>query len=403
MISILLSKLYVNAFINIYFGEVFACLIGLFFIYSSIASKCSLTQNKYEKKFLKLFVFWIIISLFTGIINFSSYTNFILGISVPAVSCLTFISLIVIFRAKQRRIIPIAIFFYSISGLLSFFLQKDEYSRVYPWKFGFGISVTLLVFLVITKLQKTFISIFLCLVLSYVSISNGYRSFAAIILFTLLIYLIIIYRSFKSNRSSHSDLALQDSKRISIWVLIAAAFVVYALYLNLAYSGVLSDTEIKRAEVLKSSSFGPVAGRSEFLINLDLIARAPLWGYGYDPKIDSGILSKTLTNLSKSGLIFSKEYMNFDGVMHSFILNSMMMGGILAGLFWITILHSAIKYILYYRSTSKEFDFASVTIVFLLIWGVLFSPYASTNRFISMLGVAIIATQLKGKKNETKL
>jgi hypothetical protein len=172
---------------------------------------------------------------------------------------------------------------------------------------------------------------------------------------------------------------------------------VYFGYLQIASSGALGEKEQRRSEILLNSSYGPLAARSEFLMNVGVILDSPIVGKGYDPQIDRSLISILATELASNGAPISKQYLDYSGVLHSFLLNAMVIGGLFAGLIWIYVLTLIGQ--AFFQIKRKQFDGADLFLVCNLCWATLFSPYAGSNRFLAMISLAYLVHALQRKKN----
>ena len=195
--------------------------------------------------------------------------------------------------------------------------------------------------------------------------------------------------SFRQEKSTGRTISL-----LLIFTIVSAF--TYFGYLQIASSGALGEKEQRRSEILLNSSYGPLAARSDFLINIGVILDSPIVGKGYDPQIDKSLVSVLATELAANGAPISKEYLDYSGVMHSFLLNAMVIGGVLAGLIWIYVLKLTGQAILQIKA--KKFEGAELFLICNLCWSTLFSPYAGSNRFLAMISLAYLVQALQRKK-----
>ena len=175
-------------------------------------------------------------------------------------------------------------------------------------------------------------------------------------------------------------------KRYLVLLVPVLFYLVYTGYRDAAYRGQLGDqskAEIKESELLGRNALSTLLlsiGRPDPLVAMLAIEEKPIWGHGsYNPKgIRYVQMADALNILSDSRI---NQFMARDEVSipsHSVLLQSIVEGGIMAGLVWIYVIIVVVKMIYKHvsqRLTISSYQFLIIYLSIISLWGILLSPY----------------------------
>lgn len=171
---------------------------------------------------------------------------------------------------------------------------------------------------------------------------------------------------------------------IPLSIVLGVAFLgVTETYTILASEGHLGERAQRKYEIQHSSKMGLASGRQDFILAIHTIAANPIFGYGSYAKDKYGLNFRLLRQIESkhyAQLLYSSTYQEMlHG--HSYILGAWVYSGILGALFWIYVLgiifKFARKYLLCYPTLTCYF----VISISLMMWDILFSPFANRLNF----------------------
>lgn len=377
-----LSFFHVNFVGDLYISE----LLLTIFIFFKI-KKIKYLLDPLPNNIIKLGIIWLLSQIITDFIRDTSLHNMLRGWSAI---CFFVIDFCAIYIMTYRRISVVRIVFLgkALGTIFSVVIMPTEVSDSEPWKFGFGVPVTMLVFLFLSRRNwhKSNITIAILFSLGIIDIYLNARSLGGITILTaLLIYL--------GKSRYFSNLVLQQNaiKKIGFFTTVTGLIVIilYA-YQFVAEAGYLPDKVTRKYQMGKASNLGVagliIGGRPEILISYQAVLDSPIIGHGSwaaDPKYtalfydvaDELKLDIHLSNLrntvSASDLI----------PIHSVVMQAWVWAGVLGLLLWIYLL----RFVFYtvFKSLSASYSLQPLVICNGLsaIWVILFSPFGSNVRF----------------------
>jgi hypothetical protein len=262
-----------------------------------------------------------------------------------------------------------------------------------PWKYRFGIPITLLIVLATGFLWMTHHTVatyMLTVGLGCMNIILGFRSLGAVCIVgaSLLAIISLIKRA--------------DVLRVSLAVIAGLLVSVGTshVYGALAESGRLGYAQQAKYEAQTRSSAGLLlAARPEALLSLRVIIDHPLFGLGAGSRLDYAITEQLLEAAAEQGVELSpihQERLLGDGVdSHSLALGAWVQAGVLAVLPWLYLIVLVLRSS--FAAFVQEWSFLRpITVVWtvLCIWDFLFSPWSPHYQVLLGSFVVLIAGRL---------
>lgn len=372
----LTSGIWIKLVGQIYLLEIFLLLLSI------ICLSQKGNPSGYQKNDFKVPLITLVLAIFGQILSDiyrqSSIINTFKGFS------LIFFTLINLYVLSQIVGNSLERAYFALTGfatgiLLNAVLQPSIYAQSYPWKFGFGPSITLLILIYASKFQETIsvwktslLLIFLVIVdFIYEARSLAAWTFLALIVFTLSKSRWIRRRKYRQN--GHSGW-----KNILTLILFSGIF--YFLYAHLASNGTLGVDAMQKFQQQQKSNLGLiVAGRSELVSETISISRSPIIGYGSYATLTDELRDASANILHINGIeseilspTYGKEYLI---PVHSSIFEFWLWFGLISILFFLVLL---LRYL-------QSLNFGNLTILGAFIsisgiWDIFFTPFAANSR-----------------------
>jgi hypothetical protein len=287
-----------------------------------------------------------------------------------------FATIALLIRQSQRRLILYGAGMI-LGGVLTFFISSGVYAAVYPWKFGLGPPITLLVCLAagMVARRRQIVAVTMLAAIGAVNLFLGFRSLGA------LCAAAAIYSYFQlSSRLANSRLRKRRMV-LTIAVLAAGEWGISAIYAHGAQSGWFGGVEREKYEIQSSGAGGILlGGRSAFLASSVAIVDSPLLGHGSwakDPMYKA-LLFESMAELGYENM--GDEYEDDLIPSHSYLFGAWVEAGIVGAVFWFWVLWLAARALMCASGREPLLPFFAF-IGMLLIWNVLFSPYGADARF----------------------
>lgn len=310
-----------------------------------------------------IFMSWFLANLCSSVINSKPLNLILISIFTVIISGLCLRSILEFFQKYPTQIVN-ALIVFSLGRVIGLYFQPLPYTPYLPWKFGYGEWVIIITLLIGAKFRNLKIIWVLVPILAIFSLNNEARTL------TLLLVIALLASQIKK------------PKKFSFAFLIAVIFIPilsYNLYLDIALSGKLGEREILRAQNLASTDLGPLAARKEFIFSVDAFLQAPFIGYGFDPEVEREILEKGAEELLEQGIKVDYSYLR-ELPMHSFLMSSIVQGGIFAGMYWFFLIIIVTRDILFAKNPDKFIEPLRLYISLSLLDRIFFSPYGAYER-----------------------
>ena len=333
------------------------------------------------RMFIIMGLIWLLGQVATDVIRSTSFHDFSRGWANIIFTLTNFSVIYLLINNRLRRIILYGAGLVG-SGLLSFYVNPNIYASTYPWKFGVGGPLTLLVILIAVwvmgnKNRHQLLPIFMVGLIGLFNVYMGFRSLGGVCLLTA-VYLIAQRRM-----QQHKRQAIKIRYRTIVMlgmVLAVGSFLTIQGYEYAARSGMLGNTAKVKYEA-ETGEYGLlIGGRTEILVSIRAVMDSPIIGYGsWAKNWHYAEMLNTLRRkfdyasrgISKLGLIPT----------HSYLMGGWVDAGILGAVFWLWVLFLPVRTLTVLFRTRSRLAPLIVFLAISLIWEVLFSPYGSKARF----------------------
>ena len=358
---------------DFYLGEVYSTF---FFFINVISKKSTISRGAFPKGLRIGFGLWFGCIAFSSLISQSSVrssTIACLSIFISFTLLYSFLHVFQLGKGKTRNLQYLL-----LGQTLAAIAQPYNFGITNGWKFQYGLPLSVLVIsLIITRSRK--IGIIVIFVFGFLSFNYSARNLAIAITLTGLI---CIWQELVNRRDVIYGMKLNS------FIILLLIFFSSFIYFSLATSGTLGEREQLRIHKLLSNDQFLISSRPEIFFTSRALLESPLLGYGSSLDIDKNELLQIATDARDSGLVFQGLVNSAYALpVHSYIMDSMLKGGLLAGFFWFWC------FIMGVSSLVRNLLLLSPpeTILLLsLLWNIWFSPYGASSRILSMCAVFYI-------------
>lgn len=337
-----------------------------------------------------LLIVWFAAQLLSDLVNQTDLIKSIKGVLAPVFILIIFLGLNSLLR-RHSLSIPYLLCGVFLGILVNKISYGSEYFLLNQWKWGIGLSLSLIFFTLLEFYWLEKRNLYLKLggaLLVILSLANSSRSLALIVLVSVTLVhaskflpRLVSYRYFSTIPSG--------GLQLFIVLLITMFFIDNAISFVFTYPPFLELLPPKDALKYSKQAMSDwgilLGGRSEWIISLQAFLDAPLLGHGSWAE-DKTYVFKYLKLVDSAGSsLYSLEVMkkNIQSLLiptHSHIMSALVWGGAFAGLFWLYILKSI------FGGFLKPKTLASPLLVFssiYLLWNILFSPFGADARWLS--------------------
>lgn len=279
----------------------------------------------------------------------------------------------------------------ALGQILGYFFNPNDYALDYPWKFGYGSAITVLVILASSMYSSSrtgrFFSAAAMLAMGAVNFYMGFRSLGSICL--LGGWLLLIKQSYRFGMRNAVRTALLSGAAIAVTVTF------YDFGASRAYFG---EVEKAKYQMQSSGEMGVLLGaRSEILASAQAVKDSPIIGYGSwakDPKY-AQIMADELAELGYEvyGVADSDLIPT-----HSYFMGAWVEAGVLGAVFWLFGL------VLIARALMASYGGKSILIplivfeAFNFLWNIPFSPFGAEARLYAAYDFALLMFALSLSK-----
>lgn len=331
---------------------------------------------------------WLLAQILTDMVRDTPVADWTRGWSKIVFFGINTAAFSLLLEGRDKRAISIA--WGVVAGqLLKFGLNPNEFALSYPWKFGYGYSVTLAAVLVSQRVEVRRIGFLAEAVLAVAGLANlilDFRSLAAICFITAAYSLAM--RTFTSRRAVPRRLS---TPRVVVLGLAGVISIVAfsKIYSYAANAGYLSEAAQQKYQDQVSGDFGVLLGaRREILASSQAIFDSPIIGHGSwakDPKY-SALLSDRLAELG-----YANTYVDSDLIpSHSFLLGAWVEAGIVGAAFWVWCFSLVLRVVVRSAGSKHPLTPLVVFLGFAMLWDILFSPFGAEHRVFSAFVIAFM-------------
>lgn len=337
-----------------------------------------------------LIVFWFLSQVATDIIVASSFEDFARGWSKIAFFGMNFLAILLLISGRSERV---KFFFVGLAcgAIAKYLFNPSDFATDYPWKFGYGYSVTCLILILGVKLlnrrKLALLQATLMLLLAVLNLLMEFRSLAALCFAT---FAFCAAHLFFSVRQQQSGTVLKNYALALMMSILISGYGLTQIYSYALNNGWFGESAMEKFEAQSQGDLGVlVGGRPEILISTTAILESPIIGYG------SWARNPELAELHRQ-MLYQYGYRvygdNTDDLIqtHSHLFGAWVEAGLGGGLLWLVVgwlLCIAIFSLLKTPNTPEPYI---VFILFNFAWAILFSPLGAEMRVISAFGLALV-------------
>jgi hypothetical protein len=367
------------------------------------------------KTFVTLCSLWLVSQVVTDIIRHMAFENYARGWSMIGMTLISFVSLYTLLYEQPRRLV---LYGWGLvaGGLLTVFISPVYFAEDDPWKFGFGMPVSLAVFVLVSseKFRGRW-AITLAVLIGAFDIYKGSRGLGGECLAAA--FYLFATGLLRGNGKAGSRVKTGTILTLAASIILGIAGTAWA-YRYAATAGILGDDARDKYETESSGEYGLLlGGRPDLLGSIPAIYDSPILGHG-SWAVDWRYLLAEQDALRllgyKQAIELTRE--DYDSAIipaHSFLLQAWVFAGIAGAVFWAWVLGFTVKtFMRIYPPTAPLLPLFAL-LALSLTWDILFSPYGSTERiyfpycFVMLMTLASVAPRkavrtaiVKGKKKE---
>jgi hypothetical protein len=344
------------------------------------------------KRFMFFGLLWAVAQLFSDSLHHLSLSEILKGQALISFLIIDLLAIIVLVRKQIDRLVWLTAGF-GAATLVGFVFQPNMYAAAYPWKFGFGAGISILVMVLTTLPRARSTALIFVALLASTNLYLGSRS-QSLILGAALVATLISRISKPGTRRVFAVVCLA--------VVVPSSLIVYS---QLASSGRLGTETQMKNEIQTSGMLGVLGGRPEFIYAGYALITFPMMGLGSNALDDGGVLDKgrqALIRLRYSeDLLVSSRTNPYEVPLHSYMLGALARAGVLAGPFWLAALLFLCRALLRVRRQPPEQRLFLYFLFFSALWDLNFSPLGSSGRFLFALELcaAIILIEKPKERN----
>ena len=343
-----------------------------------------------------LFTAWLLAQIFTDVYRATAFEDWTRGWSKIIFLSINFLSIYLLLNNRRNRFILFGLGI-ALGQALAFYFNPNIYAQDYPWKFGYGMCITLLtlIFIQLYVVEKyKFLAFTMIAFLSILNFYMGFRSLGAICMLVLAMTFLVEKQYFASK-------TMHLKKIIFLFLLgLILSFGIVKLYAYAAGEGWLGLQAQELYLQQESGEFGfLLGGRTEFLASSQAVLDSPIIGYGSWAK-DRQYADIMIDALREYGYYATSIEGESDLIpTHSYLMGAWVEAGIMGALFWFWVLglvfYGLISLFVKQSNLTILISFASFT----LLWDIPFSPLGGEGRLYSAFYFTLIIYSLAQSKN----
>ncbi|MGA2251125.1 hypothetical protein [Terracidiphilus sp.] len=180
---------------------------------------------------------------------------------------------------------------------------------------------------------------------------------------------------------------------VIVGITLIAGTMVGKIMTTLAATGALGEEAQQKNEVQTTAGWGIlIGGRPEIIVSSRAVIDSPILGHGSwakDPKYQRMLGDIENQFGIKVPLDVQPRY---EGLIpaHSHLMSAWVDAGIVGGIFWMYIFVSAAKSIIKAAMSQSPLKPAYISLLVIMLWDILFSPFGGTRRFIESFFIVLI-------------
>ncbi len=380
------------------FGSDILLLVLLPFL---LARRGRVLTLRLPKLALMLGFVWFFGQVLSDVIRQTPFEDYTRGWAKISFLLINFTSLFLLLWGSHRRIVLYAVGL-AAGGVLSFYVNPNEYASAYPWKFGIGSSVTFGIILLATYFYQRrpnaiLFPVLLLLFATLLNFSLGFRSIGGMVF--LAAGFVALQYTLTSGRRRRRRLSPVSIAFVAMAGLMLVTLILQ-LYSMAAQNGTLGLEAQNKYEMQSAMTgrFGPwgliLGGRTESLASIKAIANSPIIGNGSWAKNQEYVsqMYDTLRRLGFRVNDYAYEQALAKGLIpsHSHFFGAWVEAGIFGAIFWFWALRKTGQAMLRLVGRPHSLTPLLAYMGISFIWTILFSPLGADGRMTSAALLAIM-------------
>lgn len=356
--------------------------------------KGRMLRDPLPRKLIFLGFLWLFAQLVTDVIRGSPFQDYSRGWAKITFFLANFAALYMLLYGSRKRLVLFALGL-AFSGFLAYKFNPSVYASDYPWKFGIGPSITLLLILLSMSNFVSRVRLLPSLILFLLALLNVYMGSRgkAGVCFLAAVY---TFAQQRFVRNVHVSIKSSLKKVALISLLVIVAIVSFLKFYDYAAEHYWLGKRARDLIRLQSGSFGVfLGGRAALYCAARAIVDSPVIGHGSWAKNPYyigflkdlekfGYTIRDLKRLYRSRLIPS----------HSYILGGWVESGILGAVFWIWVLMLTAKVLFYQYNIKDQLNPLIAYIGISFVWSIIFSPFGAGTRLTTAYFLVLLMSTL---------
>jgi len=373
-------------------GRLFAPeLILLFLLPGLLLKRGRFLLAKLPKTLLVLGFLWLASQILTDVFRSTPFVDWSRGWAKISLFLLDFSALYLLIRGSRSRML---LFLVGIAAgqVLAYFFAPSAYALTYPWKFGYGPPVTLVIVILVNVgaiRRHLLLQVALLLSIGVVNLALGSRG-------VFLICALAAAYVLTSGWYSFQVPAGRPRRRKRLWLAVTALLVVgYSAGAGYAYAaqhGWLGQASATKYATQSAGKYGVfVGGRVDVLVSGQAILDSPVLGHGSwakDWKYQN-LLSARLAQLGYPDQATPSEAQGLIPS-HSYLLGAWTESGVLGALFWGWVLVMTVRAMKQTYGLSEPLTPMIAFVTLTLLWSILFSPFGAQERLYAAFFIVVV-------------
>lgn len=371
---------------NLYASD-FLSLVALVL---STGSSASVLNRRLPRRFLTFGLIWLLAQAVTDLIRATPFEDYVRGWGMIGFTLVNFAALYKLLSESRRRIMLCA-FGFVAGDFLTYFFSPSQFAAEWPWKFGYGYAVTMLIVLLAALLSRRRRPALAFAAMMGATTLNLYEVFRSLAgeCFIAGAYLPLM-RLINSPRKKVAEPSrVQALLAFALLGVVAAGL--FRIYTYCASNGLLGQAAEQTYAIQASGRYGVlVGGRGDFLTGLEAAIDSPIIGHGAWAK-DWHYGSRSQDLLLQLGYQFRSPWSDSWLIpSHSYLVGAWVDTGIVGALFWLWVLSLPLRVMSRPHTVDEPLTPLVAFLAAGLIWDVLFSPFGAAQRFTASFEVVTL-------------
>lgn len=373
-------------------GRLFAPeLILLFLLPGLLLKRGRLLLAGLPRTLLVLGILWLASQILTDVFRSTPFVDWSRGWAKISLFLLEFSALYLLIRGSRSRML---LFLGGIAAgqVLAYFFAPSAYALAYPWKFGYGPPVTLVIVILANVgaiRRHLLLQVALLLSIGVVNLALGSRGVFLICALAAAYVLMSGWYSFQVP-------AGRQRRRKRLWLAVTALLVVgYSAGAGYAYAaqqGWLGQASATKYATQSAGKYGVfVGGRVDALVSGRAILDSPVLGHGSWAK-DWKYQNLLSAELARLGYPNQPTPSEAPGLIpsHSYLLGAWIESGVLGAVFWGWLMVMTVRTVMRVYGLNEPLTPLIAFVAPTLLWSILFSPFSAQERLYAAFFIVVM-------------